>query len=137
MDVFETALDGRIPECAVLSHDLLEGSFARAGLVSDIEVVEEFPSRYDVAASRQHRWVRGDWQLLPWIFGSGPSVSKRRTRMPLIGRWKLIDNLRRSLSAPSTLLAFLVGWLMPLPAAAAWTIFVLMMVLLPALIPAF
>ena len=72
VDVFETALDQRIPESTLLSHDLLEGIFARAGLVSDIEVVEEFPSRYDVAAARQHRWARGDWQLLPWIFGRGP-----------------------------------------------------------------
>ncbi|MEJ1970539.1 MAG: glucoamylase family protein [Rhizomicrobium sp.] len=136
IDAFEAALDSRVPANAVLSHDLLEGIFARAGLASDIEVVEEYPSRYDVAASRQHRWVRGDWQLLPWIFGNGPSASGRRTHMPLMGRWKLIDNLRRSLSAPSTLLSMLVGWLMPLPAAAAWTIFVLAMVLLPTLIPA-
>src|ERR1700724_2152911 len=71
VDAFEAALHGRIPESTLLSHDLLEGIFARAGLVSDIEVVEEFPSRYDVAAVRQHRWARGDWQLLPWIFGRG------------------------------------------------------------------
>ena len=61
---------GAFPESTLLSHDLLEGIFARAGLASDIEVVEEFPSRYDVAAARQHRWARGDWQLLPWIFGA-------------------------------------------------------------------
>ena len=73
--LFETALDQRIPESTLLSHDLLEGIFARAGLVSDIEVVEEFPARYDVAATRQHRWARGDWQLLPWIFRGGPSSS--------------------------------------------------------------
>ncbi len=70
VDVVERAMAGRIPESRVLSHDLLEGIFTRAGLVSDIEVVEEFPSRYDVAAARQHRWTRGDWQLLPWIFGA-------------------------------------------------------------------
>ncbi len=71
VDTFEAALEGQIPDDSVLSHDLLEGIFARAGLASDIEVVEEFPSRYEVAAARQHRWVRGDWQLLPWIFGFG------------------------------------------------------------------
>ncbi|HEY4940424.1 MAG TPA: glucoamylase family protein [Rhizomicrobium sp.] len=136
VDAFETALDSRIPANAVLSHDLLEGIFARAGLASDIEVVEEFPSRYDVAASRQHRWVRGDWQLLPWIFGKGPAASKRRTAIPLTGRWKLIDNLRRSLSAPSTLLALLLGWLLPLPDAVAWTVFILLMLVLPTLLPA-
>jgi cyclic beta-1,2-glucan synthetase len=69
VDLFEAALAGRIPENTVLSHDLLEGVFARAGLVSDIEVIDEFPERYDVAAARHHRWVRGDWQLLPWILG--------------------------------------------------------------------
>ena len=71
VDAFEAALAGRIAQSSVLSHDLLEGIFARAGLVSDVEVFEDFPSRYDVAASRQHRWARGDWQLLPWIIGSG------------------------------------------------------------------
>ena len=136
IDAFEAALDSRVPANAVLSHDLLEGIFARAGLASDIEVVEEFPSRYEVAAARLHRWVRGDWQLLPWIFSDGPAGSARRGRMPLVGRWKLIDNLRRSLSAPSTLLAMIVGWLLPLPAAISWTIFILLMILLPALVPA-
>ena len=134
IDAFEAALYGRIPANAVLSHDLLEGIFARSGLASDIEVVEEFPSRYDVASSRQHRWVRGDWQLLPWIFGRGPAAAKRRTAMPATGRWKLTDNLRRSLSAPSTLLAMLLGWLLPLPAAALWTSFVVALIVLPTLL---
>ncbi|HXC54133.1 MAG TPA: glucoamylase family protein, partial [Rhizomicrobium sp.] len=136
VDAFEAALNGRIPASAVLSHDLLEGIFARAGLASDIEVVEEFPSRYDVAASRQHRWTRGDWQLLPWIFANGPSASQRRTGIPLIGRWKLLDNLRRSLSAPAMLLALLLSWLLPFGAAAAWTAFMLLLLVLPTLIPA-
>ncbi len=136
IDAFEAALEARVPVNAVLSHDLLEGIFARAGLASDVEVVEEFPSRYDVAASRTHRWVRGDWQLLPWIFGRGPRAAKRRTAIPLIGRWKLLDNLRRSLSAPSMLLALLLGWLLPLEAAVAWTTFILLLLLIPPLIPA-
>ncbi|HEX3754447.1 MAG TPA: protein ndvB, partial [Rhizomicrobium sp.] len=72
VDTFEKSLKQRIPENTILSHDLLEGIFARAALASDIEVVEEFPSRYDVELARQHRWVRGDWQLLPWIIGIGP-----------------------------------------------------------------
>ena len=75
VDIFEAALSARVPDNTLLSHDLLEGIFARAGLVSDIEVVEEFPSRYDVAAARQHRWARGDWQLLPWILGCGHGSS--------------------------------------------------------------
>jgi cyclic beta-1,2-glucan synthetase len=99
IDIFEAALAGRVPENSLLSHDLFEGIFARAGLVTDIELFEEFPSHYEVAAARQHRWARGDWQLLPWIIAGG-APGARRTRIPLIGRWKMIDNLRRTLSAP-------------------------------------
>ena len=135
VDILQSALEARIPENAVLSHDLLEGIFARAGLVSDIEVVEEFPSRYDVAAARQHRWARGDWQLLPWIFGLGPKTHRdsRGTAMPLIGRWKLLDNLRRSLSAPAALLGMLVAWTQPLPVAAIWTAYIVLTIALPPL----
>jgi cyclic beta-1,2-glucan synthetase len=138
IDSFEAALEGEIPENSVLSHDLLEGIFARAGLASDIEVVEEFPSRYAVAAARQHRWVRGDWQLLPWIFGfrRKSSDGSRKTPLPLIGRWKLLDNLRRSLSAPTALLGILIAWLQPLPVAAIWTAYILSTVALPPLLPA-
>src|SRR5665811_1667462 len=119
VDAFEAALAGRIAESSVLSHDLLEGIFARAGLVSDVEVFEDFPSRYDVAASRQHRWARGDWQLLPWTIGSGSATGGRgRTDIPLLGRWKLADNLRRTLSAPASFLALLTGSVLLPPAAA-------------------
>ncbi len=69
VDAFEAALRGRMPDDAILSHDLLEGSYARCGFVSDIELFEEFPPHTEVAAARSHRWARGDWQLLPWIFG--------------------------------------------------------------------
>ena len=136
IDAFESALAGRVPENTLLSHDLFEGIFARAGLVTDIEVVEEFPSRYDVAASRQHRWVRGDWQLLPWLLGrkavDRPADSGA---IPSIGRWKMLDNLRRSLTAPASVLALVVGWTLPLPAAALWTGFVLAALALPSLLP--
>ena len=80
VDMFEAALARRIPESTLLSHDLLEGIFARSGLVTDLEVIEEFPSRYYVAAARQHRWARGDWQLLPWIFGRGRHATSERLR---------------------------------------------------------
>jgi len=137
VDVFEAALEGRVPESTLLSHDLLEGIFARAGLVSDIEVLEEFPSRYDVAAARQHRWARGDWQLLPWIFGRGrdASADPAKKAIPLIGRWKMMDNLRRTLSAPAAFLALLAGWTLPPAAAAVWSMCVLSMIALPALLP--
>ncbi|HEY5755305.1 MAG TPA: glucoamylase family protein [Steroidobacter sp.] len=136
VDAFEAALADRVPTGSLLSHDMFEGSFARAGLASDIEVIEEFPARYDVAAARNHRWVRGDWQLLPWLFGR-PDASRRGTgALPLLSQWKMFDNLRRSLSAPSALLALLTGWLLPLHAAWIWTAFVLMAIALPALLPA-
>ncbi len=137
VDAFEAALDGRVPESALLSHDLFEGIFARAGLASDVEVVEDFPSRYDVAALRHHRWARGDWQLLPWLFGRKAADGTGRSGggVPAIGRWKMMDNLRRSLSPPLVILSLLSGWTMPLGDAAVWTGFILSTIVLPPLIP--
>ncbi len=128
VDAFEAALAGRVPESTLLSHDLFEGTFARAALASDVEVVEEFPSRYDVAAARQHRWTRGDWQLLPWVFGRGDaSIANRATSaLPLIGRWKMLDNLRRTLSAPASVMALLAGWTLSFHSAVVWTCFILL-----------
>ena len=137
LDAFEAALADRVPNSTLLSHDLFEGVFARAGLASDVEVVEEFPARYDVAASRHHRWTRGDWQLLPWILGRGPfaNVDRNRSSIPAMGRWKMLDNLRRTLSAPSAILSLMIGWTLPLEAAAVWTMFILASITLPTLIP--
>ena len=137
VDAFEAALADRVPDSTLLSHDLFEGIFARAGLASDVEVVEEFPARYDVDAMRHHRWARGDWQLLPWIFGRGPVAGTDRTRcaIPAIGRWKMLDNLRRTLSAPVCVLALLVGWALPFVAASVWTGSILLTILLPPLLP--
>jgi len=138
VDAFEAALHGRIPESTVLSHDLLEGIFTRAALASDVELVEEYPTRYDVACARQHRWVRGDWQLLPWILGKGREIGAhpKKAAVPPIGRWKMMDNLRRSLSAPSSLLALLIGWTLPLVGGVLWTFFILATILLPLILPA-
>jgi cyclic beta-1,2-glucan synthetase len=137
VDAFEAALHGRAPDGALLSHDLFEGIFARAGLVTDIEVVEEFPARYDVAAARQHRWARGDWQLLPWLFGRGhvAGASGPRKGVPLIGRWKIVDNLRRTLSAPASYAALLLGWTLPAGDAALWTGFIVATNAIPTLMP--
>ncbi|MDY0873698.1 GH36-type glycosyl hydrolase domain-containing protein [Dongia rigui] len=138
LDAVDAALKDRISENTVLSHDLFEGVFARAGLASDIEVVEEFPARYDVAAARLHRWVRGDWQLLPWLLehirrGAGNG----RHALPAMGFWKMADNLRRSLTAPAILAALIAGWVMPLPAAAIWSAFLLTAMAVPSLAPWF
>jgi cyclic beta-1,2-glucan synthetase len=137
VDAFEAALDGRVPESTVLSHDLFEGTFARAGLASDIALVEEFPSRYDVATARQHRWARGDWQLLPWILGRGDaSIGNRGTSaLPLLGLWKMLDNLRGTLSAPASVMALLAGWTLSLHSAVVWTCFILSTIAVPTLLP--
>ncbi len=137
IDAFEAVLHQRIPENTVLSHDLLEGAFARAALTSDIEVVEEFPSRYEVEVARQHRWMRGDWQLLPWILGLRRADTPHTAPLPALARWKMIDNLRRSLSAPALLLALLCGWLLPEPASWRWTLAVLATIVLPPVLPLF
>lgn len=131
VDAFTAALEGRVPENSHLSHDLFEGIFARAGLASDIEVVEEFPSRYDVSAKRQHRWTRGDWQLLAWIC----QRKHGQHSLPLIGRWKMFDNLCRSLLAPSALLAFLASWQLPLGTAVAADLMLLACLALPIFLP--
>jgi cyclic beta-1,2-glucan synthetase len=144
---FERSLEGIIPENALLSHDLFEGIMGRAGLVTDIMLVEDFPANYLVHARRQTRWVRGDWQLLPWLLGvrtlsqSGPlalpsdassahtdsdtssSVRTRSARrLSVISRWKIFDNLRRSLAEPALLLFFLIAWLWLPGSTALWTL---------------
>jgi cyclic beta-1,2-glucan synthetase len=123
LDAFEHALAGRIAENAVLSHDLLEGLFARSAVASDVAVVEPSPDRYDVIAGREHRWARGDWQLLPWLRPAltRPSGERAALRVPALGRWKLLDNLRRTLVPLATLASLVAGWLLPQPYSAAWT----------------
>ena len=128
VDAFEAVLAGRIPENALLSHDLFEGSFARAGLVSNIEVFEEFPSHYEVALARQHRWVRGDWQLLPWILG-------RHGSLPPIARLKMVDNLRRSLSPIGAVFTLVASFLIPGVPVWPWTAFIGVSLAAPALLP--
>ncbi|MGA7919217.1 MAG: glucoamylase family protein [Candidatus Acidiferrales bacterium] len=137
IDAFEAALAGKVKENTLLSHDLFEGIFARAALATDIVLFDEFPSHYEVAAARQHRWARGDWQLLPWIFGHGGAskADRRRTSIPAISRWKMLDNLRRTLSAPCMFLLMLIGWVFPQVSPWLWTRFVLVMISIPALIP--
>ncbi|HTP45265.1 MAG TPA: glucoamylase family protein, partial [Candidatus Acidoferrum sp.] len=137
IDAFEAALAGKVRENSLLSHDLFEGIFARTALASDIELFDDFPSHYEAAAARQQRWARGDWQLLPWILGlSGAAATKNvRARLPALGRWKMIDNLRRTLSVPAMFLTLLAGCLVPEVSPWVWTWFILAMISIPALIP--
>jgi cyclic beta-1,2-glucan synthetase len=137
VDAFEAALAGKVPENTLLSHDLFEGLFARAALLTDVDLFEEFPSNYEIAARRHHRWVRGDWQLLPWILGHARDSAgqRQRTRIPAQGRWKMIDNLRRSLSAPSSLLLAVAAWTLPGVSPVVWTGLLVGSVAVPAFIP--
>ncbi len=111
VDVFQRVLDGRIPENTILSHDLIEGCHLRAGLVSDIELVDGYPAGYNSYAARQHRWVRGDWQLLPWLTGTvrNGNGEKRKNSISGLSKWKILDNMRRSLLDPALLLLILAG----------------------------
>jgi cyclic beta-1,2-glucan synthetase len=138
VDAFHRALNGRFPENLILSHDLLESGYARSALVSDVELVEEHPSSYAVESSRRHRWIRGDWQLIHWLMPRvpGPGQDGARAKNPLtaLSRWKLLDNLRRSLVPPSLLALVLGGWLWAPSVAWFWVLLVAGLVLLPVLL---
>ena len=132
VDAFAASLEGRVPENALLSHDLFEGLYARTALVTDVEVVDDYPSSVLAHARRQHRWVRGDWQILWWLFPFVPSrTGLQRNRLPLISRWKILDNLRRSLMAPATVAVLLLGWTVLPGTPLAWTAIGLAAVALP------
>ncbi|HEV7633353.1 MAG TPA: hypothetical protein VGO41_10225, partial [Steroidobacteraceae bacterium] len=129
LEAFEAAMADRVPENALLSHDLFEGLFARCALVSDIELFEDFPSHSEVAAARAHRWIRGDWQLLPWILGlRGP--------LPPLGRWKMLDNLRRSLLAPLSITLLITAFCVVTARPWVWVFVTLSPWLWPAFISA-
>ena len=134
IEAFERALNGRFPENRILSHDLLEGCYARAGLLSDVQLYEEYPSRYSADVSRRHRWLRGDWHIARWLLPGVPGPGPHLEKNPLSGlsRWKIFDNLRRSLVAGALTLLLLLGWTV-LSAPWFWTLSVLGLILLPPL----
>ena len=122
VDAFVAALDGRVPENALLSHDLFEGLYARTALVTDTEVVDDYPSSVLTHARRLHRWVRGDWQILRWLLPFVPTrVGFERNPLSLIARWKILDNLRRSLLAPAQLIGFVCAWCVLPGPPVLWT----------------
>ena len=135
VDAFERTLKGRFPENRILSHDLLEGCYARAGLLSDVMLYEEYPSRYNADVSRRHRWIRGDWQLVRWLWPSvpGPDAHLQKNPLSVLSQWKIFDNLRRSLVPAALTLLLLLGWTV-LPSAWFWTLSVLGIILIPSLI---
>jgi cyclic beta-1,2-glucan synthetase len=129
---FERSLHGRFPDNAILSHDLIEGSFSRAGLLSDVLVFEDHPMRYGADVTRRQRWLRGDWQLLPWLMPRVPQGDGKRVKNTLsaLARWKLFDNLRRGFVAPA-LLALLIGSWLVLPNDGLVISLVLVLLLTP------
>ncbi len=136
VDAFTAALHDRVPENTLLSHDLFEGLYARTALVSDIEVVDDYPASVLAHVRRQHRWVRGDWQILLWLFPFVPSrTGMVRNHLPLIARWKILDNLRRSLLPPATVLQLVVGWTILPGHPVVWTAFALAALGFPCVSP--
>ena len=129
---FERSLTGQVRQNTLLSHDLFEGIYGRAALVTDIVLYEEYPSRYLVYTRRLRRWIRGDWQLLPWLF---PIVRTEKgvehNRLSAINLWKIFDNLRRSLLSPTLLTLLIAGWVFMPGSPLIWTL----LVLLPSALP--
>ncbi len=130
------ALGGRFPENALLSHDLIEGAFARAGLVSDVELLDNYPTTYAAYAARLHRWIRGDWQISRWLLPHAPQASGESAANPLslINRWKILDNLRRSLLGPATVALLAAAWAGLAAAPIGVTMFALAPLWLPLLL---
>ena len=137
LDAFDAAMSDRVPENTLLSHDLFEGVFARAGLVTDVELFDEFPSNYLVSTTRQQRWARGDWQLVPWILDQARDATGRRHHSSIhgIARWKMVDNLRRTLSSPFTLATLVAAWTLNTDLAVMWTAFVVITATIPSALP--
>jgi cyclic beta-1,2-glucan synthetase len=133
VDAFARALADRVPENALLSHDLFEGLYARAALVTDVEFLDDHPARYVTYAMRQHRWTRGDWQIARWLFPTVPDAQRRgvRNRLPLVARWKIFDNLRRSLVAPCVVLWLAFAWTLLPGSPLLWSLFVLLALAFP------
>jgi cyclic beta-1,2-glucan glucanotransferase len=136
INALHAVLDRRFPRNSLLSHDLIEGSYARVGLTTDIEVIDDYPSHYSAYTRRKHRWVRGDWQIAQWLFSKVPDESGRYVRNPIatISRWKIFDNLRRSLVEVFTFALLLAGWLGLPGGALYWTAVTLFLMFVPSLV---
>ncbi|HYU52483.1 MAG TPA: protein ndvB, partial [Gemmatimonadaceae bacterium] len=132
VDAFEEATHGRFPENTLLSHDLIEGNWTRAGLATDIEVYDDYPARYLTFTRRKHRWIRGDWQLLGWLKGTVPGPDgPMPNRLSAISRWKIFDNLRRSVVEIFQLAILIAGWFLLPGSVIQWTGIVLVAIAFP------
>ncbi len=133
IDALRQVLEHRFPRNALLSHDLIEGAYARVGLASDIEVIDDYPSHYSAYNRRRHRWLRGDWQIVRWVLNTVPDESGRLVQNPisLVSRWKIFDNLRRSLVEPLTFLLLVAGWYVLPGGPRFWTLVTVSLLFLP------
>src|SRR5579863_1295036 len=124
VDTVRQVLDRRFPRNALLSHDLIEGAYARAGLASDIEVIEDYPSHYSAYNRRKHRWLRGDWQIAGWLLPRVPDESGQHVVNPISisAQWKILDNLRRSLVEPAIFVLLVLGWVVLPGSPVLWTV---------------
>ena len=136
VSTLHTVLEKRFPRNSLLSHDLIEGAYARAGLATDVEVIDDYPSHYSAYTRRKHRWVRGDWQIAQWLFSRVPDETGHFVRNPIstISRWKILDNLRRSLVEPATMILLVAGWLGLPGGAIYWTLVTLLLLFIPVFI---
>ena len=134
VDTVHRVLDRRFPRNALLSHDLIEGAYARAGLATDIEMIDDYPSHYSAYNRRKHRWLRGDWQIAGWLLSRVPDESGRKVPNPisLVSQWKILDNLRRSLVEPATFLLLVFGWLVLPGNPLYWTLATIGILFVPA-----
>jgi len=137
-EVFHQVLKDRFPSNTILSHDLIEGVYARTGLVSEIELIDDYPSHFSAYSRRKHRWIRGDWQILKWLFPRVPDATGERVANPLslLSRWKILDNLRRSVTEAATFILFLACWFYMPGSPALWTAAAVALLLIPSYVQA-
>ena len=134
-EAFERCLSNRFPTDLILSHDLIEGCYVRSGLLSDVSLSEEIPSHYLADVSRRHRWIRGDWQIVEWLFPRVPGAKKRYEKniISMLSRWKILDNLRRSITPVAVILFLILAWNVT-ASPSMWTFLVLLLVFIPPLL---
>ncbi len=138
VDVFRRVLRGRFPSNAILSHDLIEGAYSRTGLATETEIIDDYPSHFSAHSRRKHRWVRGDWQIMRWLFSKVPDANGNVVDNPLsfLSRWKILDNLRRSIIEAATFLLFLCCWFVLPGSPERWTVAAVALLLLPSYLQA-
>ncbi len=133
VDAFEESLEGRVPQNTLLSHDLFEGCFARSALVSDVELFDDYPLDYETYSKRQHRWIRGDWQISPWLLPRVPNAKGDWVPNPfsIISRWKIWDNLRRSMVPTTVILWLFLAWTFLPGSSLIWTLMIVILFVFP------